>query len=141
MTVGRPLNARAPRGTRVWMPFRFREGLKHLRSMRALQQDGRGRPPKYTDEDFIAVYEEIEAHARLRAKGKVLRMLHLHSTRLGSEENPRRLDAQERHRLRKLHQEGKREAEHWRTTLFMGMPHPQWSAIQRRIEEIGRAHV
>ena len=118
----------------MWMPYKFREGLKQLSAMRAAKPDGRGRHTEYTDEDHIRLYVEIEAHARLRADGKIDRMLRLHSSRVGTADSPRRLDEQERSRLRKLHQQGKREAEHWRRTRFMGLPHPQWSAIQRRIE-------
>ncbi|MBC7578523.1 MAG: hypothetical protein H7312_14360 [Tardiphaga sp.] len=116
------------------MPYKFREGLKQLRVMRAAKPDGRGRHTEYTDEDHIRLYVEIEAHARLRANGKIDRMLRLPCVRVGTKESSQRLDQAERSRLRKLHQNGKREAEHWRRTLFNGTPHPQWAVIQHRIE-------
>ena len=134
MTAGPPPKTRASRGTRAWWPFKFRQGFKQLRAMRASKPDGRGRPVEYTDEDYISAYLEMEAHARVRAGGKVFTMLNNPSVRLSDGEKPRRLDKQDRYRLRQLHSEGKRETEQWRKTLFMGRPHPQWAAIQRRIE-------
>ena len=89
---------------------------------------------KHTDEDYIRAYQEIAAHARVQSGGKVLTMLNNPSARLSDGEKPRRLSREDRHRLRKLYGEGKRETEQWRKTIFMGRPHPQWSAIQRRIE-------
>ena len=89
---------------------------------------------EYTDEDYISAYQEMEAHARVHAGGKVFPMLNNPNARLSDGEKPRRLSVKDRYRLRQLYQEGKRETEQLRRTLFMHRPHPQWSAIQRQIE-------
>lgn len=118
----------------AWLPYQFRVGLRQLRAMRTATPERRGRPVRYDDVAYIKIYVEIEAHARVYARGKILKMLQLTSTRLCEDGTTRRLNGQDHSRLRKLYQTGKSEAERWQATKFNGRPHPQWFDIQRRIE-------
>lgn len=120
---------------KVWQPYRIRTGLRQLRELRTGYREHRGRQVKYTDEDQIRVYIEIEARAQIVTRGNILKFLGHHGLRLAEhEQKPRRLHRLDRQRLRKRHSEGQREAITWRNVRCMGRPHPKWAEIQRRVE-------
>jgi hypothetical protein len=120
---------------KVWMPFKFRKFLRERREWKTGRRERRGRPTEYDDEALICIYVEIEAHARLKTRGKIFSLLALGNARLFEGKTSRRLNRLDRQLIRRQHQMGKREALQWKITLFMGRPHPKWSEIQRRIEK------
>jgi hypothetical protein len=113
----------------------MRRDLRLLRELRTGQVERRGRPTEYDDEALIDTYIEIEAHARLHYNGRVSVTIAAIKARV--EENGRRrpLKKDDVARLRSHHMLGKREADRWRTTIFMGRPHPTWQGFERRIEQ------
>lgn len=119
----------------VWQPLKIQTGLRQLKELRTGVQERRGRPRSYDDDDLIGRYIEIQALARHLTEGAVLTVLRHPNLRVTTADGrQRRLNQQDRQRLRRQYAKGKREAEVWRDTEFVGRPHPRWAEIQRAIE-------
>lgn len=120
---------------KVRYTYRLRTALRQRKAWRTGRVERRGAKEKFNDEDLIRIYIEIEARAQLLTGGNVLKLLHLPRLRVIEQgAGPRRPNQSDRHRLRKQHSEGQREARAWRDITFMGRPHFKWSEIQRRIK-------
>ena len=120
-------------------PYRIRTHFSQLKKMKSGKIETRGRREKHSEADLIRHYIEIEARARILTKGKVLILLDSQKLLLARNgEKARRLDKQDRNRLRKLHSNGKLEVNFWKHVRLIhrpGAPHPKWYEFERAVEE------